>query len=196
VAKTKAQGEAVAHRRAAQRERIEQLRSLLEQEPGRPLTWYAERVGVGETSVRRYLKEIELEEVGEHQVACAEQTLGTPEIDVLKQQLEAYAQRVADLEAEKAALEVDPAAKEQELIERADREVANLDQYFRDTLETCGPEVVISDRDEVLVWQGFVQVIRAGVPTEVPRVFAGVLRDTQKARRECEELMRRFVRRE
>ena len=145
-------------------ERLEEYAKLKAEHPDEPLRFFADHFGVNVGTVSRWGKALKkLDIKGEA-------------LDELRTQIE------KEMEAKYAGIAED---KEQA---RAAKEAAqqraseNRRQHFQRILNTCARETIVTSQDEDITWQGHQFHIKGGVPTEVPEVVAGVLRDAQKQR--------------
>lgn len=200
----------VGERQEECRERMSQLRVLIQQHPRQKKIWYAKQLGVSTQTIRRYLKDMMAEETGLGLVIDRDiqRWAGTePEIAgalkgyverLLAVQKEEFEKRLAvqgkEYEARLAELEVDKAGLEKRIEEQADAAVQTSDERCRRLLEESGWEVVTTERDEDLTWQGFHCHIPANKPTRVQGVFARMLEDVKAARRERDRIINLYAR--
>jgi len=145
-------------------EKLEAYRQFKEQHQGEPLAFFAAHFGADVSTISRWNRKLKkLDIKGEA-------------LDELRTQIE------KEMEAKYAGIAED---KEQA---RAAREAAQQRasegrrQHFQRILNTCARETIVTSQDEDITWQGHQFHIKGGVPTEVPEVVAGVLRDAQKQR--------------
>jgi len=159
-------------------ERLEAYAKLKEQHPDENLSFFADHFGVNMGTVSRWNKALKkLDIKGEA-------------LDELRTQIE------KEMEAKyKGIFENQEQAREEAAAKKAAAEKLkseNRRDHFRRILNECARETIVTSKDEDITWQGHQFHIKGGVPTEVPEVIAGVLRDALKARGQSTNTIARY----
>ena len=159
-------------------ERLEAFRKLKAEHPDEPLAFFAEHFGVNMGTVSRWNKALKKLSIQEEAIEEIETRL--------RKEYEARLHTILDeREAERAEAAAKKAAAEKLKSE-------NRRDYFRRILNECARETIVTSKDEDITWQGHQFHIKGGVPTEVPEVIAGVLRDALKARGQSTNTIARY----
>lgn len=167
-------------KRMTYEERLEAYRLLREEHPDEPLHFFAEHFDVHIGTVSRWNKALKKQTIKEEATEELEERL--------RKEYEAKLQALWD---EKEHERAERARKKREAEGRASE---HRRAHFKCILDECPRETVVANRDEDITWQGFPFHIKGGVPTEVPEVIAGVLRDAQKARKVASRTIARYTR--
>jgi len=196
--RTEAQKQYQKNRKAQREARRDELARLRVENPEASDAWLAEQLGVSMRTLKRDIKALEAEQPAEEPQgveAQLQQFMDRMEARFAEREREIearYEAKIQELEAEKQSLEVDKDELERQAAERADDEIADLDAHFQKILNESEWVEVISDKDEVLQWQGFSCQVKAHKPTKVRSVFVGVLKEAQRARAEAARISNRY----
>lgn len=163
----------------AYEERLERYAKFKEEHPDEGLAFFAEWAGVNIGTVSRWNKALKKFSIQEEAIDELETRL--------RKEYEAKLQALLD---EKEHEREEAARKKAEAEKRASE---NRREHFKRILKECPRETIVTSRDESITWQGFNFQIKGGVPTEVPEVIAGVLRNAQKARGEASWTIQRYA---
>ena len=159
-------------------ERLEAYAKLKAEHPAEPLAFFAEHYGVNQGTVSRWNKALK-------KLSLKEEAIDELETR-LRKEYDAKLQTLLDEKAEERA------EREHKRLLAEERANTNRHAYFKRILDECAREIIITNSNEDITWQGFQFHIQGGVPTEVPEVIAGVLRDSQKQGQQAANTIARY----